>query len=116
MNTNTTNDTEASRYFKLRMEEIREALNDTGKQEALGNDCLAIGATVTLTIESSTGGGGGGFEIVCDATTGEPICGQHYYTNWNYRRACPLSKDELADVCAAYAIEDGRQFLNRNCQ
>jgi hypothetical protein len=108
-----TNDTEARRYFDLRMQEIREALSDAEKQEELSNDCLAIEATITLTIELSTGGGADGFEIVCDAATGEPVQGRHYYTNWGYCRECPLSADELADVCAAYAIEDGRQFLNR---
>ena len=110
------NHEEARRYFLSRIESVREALTDTDKQEELLNDCLAVDATIALNIQLSTGGGADGFEIVCEATTGEPMHGNHYYTNWGYRRECPLSKDELADVCSAYAIEDGRQFLNRNCQ
>jgi hypothetical protein len=109
-----TNDTEAKRYFDLRLQEIREAMNDADKQEALWNDCLTIDATITLNVQLSTGGPGDGYEITCDASTGEPLHGSHYYTQWGYRRECPLSEDELSDVCAAYAIEDGRHFLNRN--
>jgi hypothetical protein len=108
-----TNDTEARHYFDLRLQAIRDALNDSDKQEELSNDCLAIDAAITLTIHLSTGGGADGFEIECDAVTGEPVQGKHYYTNWGYCRECPLTTDELADVCAAYAIEDGRNFFNR---
>jgi hypothetical protein len=108
-----TNDTEARRYFELRMHDIREAMDDTDKQEALWNDCLAIDATITLNVQLSTGGPGDGFEITCDASTGEPLHGNHYFRQWGYSRECPLSADELSDVCAAYAIEDGRDFLNR---
>jgi hypothetical protein len=107
------NDTEARRYFDFRLQAVRDALSDAEKQDELANDCLAIAATITLTIQLSTGGGADGFEIICDATTGEPVHGQHYYTIWGYSRECPLTTDELADVCAAYAIEDGRQFLKR---
>jgi hypothetical protein len=105
------NDNEAKRYFDLRMKNIRAALNDPDNQDALSNDCLAIGATIALNIQLSTGGPGDGFEIVCDAASGQPLNGYHYFVQWGYRRERLLSADELAEVCSAYAIEDGRQFL-----
>jgi len=109
-----TNDTEAKRYFQMRMQDIREAMKDERKQEDLWNDCLAIDATIAINVQLSTGGPGDGFEIICAASTGEPLYGNHYFLNWGFRREISLSADELADVCSAYAIEDGRQYLNRN--
>lgn len=108
---NHANNAEAKRYFELRMKDIRAAMNDSDKQDALLNDCLAIDATIALNIQLSTGGPGDGFEIICDAATGQPLRGYHYFVQWGYRRECSLSTDELAEVCSAYAIEDGRQFL-----
>lgn len=109
-----TNDSEARHYFQMRMQDIREAMNDTDKQEDLWNDCLAIDANITVNVQLSTGGPGDGFEIICAASTGEPLHGNHYFINWGFRRECSLSADELSDVCSAYGIEDGRHFLNRN--
>ena len=108
------NDSEAKRYFHMRMQDIRDAMDDSEKQEDLWNNCLTIDATITLNVQLSTGGPGDGFEIICAASTGEPLYGNHYFLNWGFRREISLSADELADVCAAYAIEDGRQYLNRN--
>ncbi|HEV2692922.1 MAG TPA: hypothetical protein VG347_08520 [Verrucomicrobiae bacterium] len=105
------NDTEARRYFEMRMQDISEAKNCPDKLDDLWNDCLAIDATIKLNVQLSTGGPGDGFEIICDACSGEPLYGNHYFVQWGYCRECVLSEDELSGVCAAYAIEDGRNFL-----
>lgn len=113
---NHTNDKDAQCYFDLRMENIRAALANTDKQEELFNDVLAIDPRIALNIQLSTGGPGDGFTIICDAVTGRPLSGSHYFVDWGYRREQPLSADELDAVCAAYAVEDARLFLNRMCQ
>ena len=80
------NDTEAKRYFQMRMQDIREAMKDERKQEDLWNDCLAIYATIAINVQLSTGGPGDGFEIICAASTGEPLYGNNYFLNWGFRR------------------------------
>jgi hypothetical protein len=107
------NRAEACRYFESRLESVREALADSEKHDALMEGCLSVEARLSIDIQLSTGGPGDGFEIVCDAATGEPLHGCHYFVNWGFRKEVPLSPDELRDVCAAYAVDDARLFLDR---
>ena len=109
----TSDDAEARRCFGSRLQTLREALTDSDKLDALHEDCLAMEASITVNITLSTGGPGDGFEITCDAATGQPVRGCHYFTNWGFRREENLSNDELADVCAAYGLDDARLFLKR---
>jgi len=105
------NPAEARRCFDSRLENVRAALADAERQNVLMQDCLSIEARIAIDIQLSTGGPGDGFKIICDATTGQPLHGCHYFVNWGFRKEVPLLPDELADVCAAYALEDGRTFL-----
>ena len=111
MNDQIENHAEARRCFELRLQSIREALVDSAKMDDLLNDCLAVEAKITINIQLSTGGPGDGFGITCDASTREPLHGCHYFMQWGYRKEVPLSPDELADVCAAYGLEDARLYL-----
>jgi hypothetical protein len=95
----------------LRLDNVSEALTDPDKQETLIQECLCVEARLAVNLQLSTGGPGDGFEIICEATTGQPLSGRHYFTTWGFRREIPLSPDELADVCAAYTLEDARLFL-----
>ncbi len=105
--------TEARLCFESRLENLREALICPGKLDALREDCLAVEARLAIDIALSTGGPGDGFEITCDAANGQPLHGCHYFVHWGFRREEHLSDSELADVCAAYGLDDARLFLKR---
>ena len=102
---------EARRYFHLRLEDVREALADSDKQDSLMQECLCVEARIAVNIQLSTGGPGDGFEIICDGSTGEPLHGSHYFVSWGFRKEVSLSSQELSDVCNLYAIDDARHFL-----
>jgi hypothetical protein len=104
---------EARRYLRLRLDNVREALTDADQDERLMQECLCAEARITVNLQLSAGGPGDGFEISCDAATGQPLRGCHYFTSWGFHKEVPLSPEELADVCAAYALEDARPLLDR---
>ena len=106
------NDAEARTAFRERMADVRAALADADKRNALMEDRLAIKTRIAVDIQLSTGGPGDGFEILCDAATGRPLRGRHYYTQWGYRKEVWLSPEELSSVCAAYGLDDARLLLD----
>lgn len=110
---------EAERYYRLRMQDITDALGVSddeqreAKEQELAEGVLSLSATIVIKIELSTGGGADGFEIECDPNTGGPLRGRHYYAHWLFYEERPLDENELEKVCQAYGIFDAREFIPR---